>query len=48
LVKRGGTVQKGQVIARVGSTGGVSRPQLHFELRKGSTAVDPRKYLPAV
>jgi len=45
LVKRGQRVKRGQSIAKVGSTGSVSTPQLHFELRKGSTAVDPRKYM---
>ena len=45
LVKRGDTVQRGQVISKVGSTGSVTSPQLHFELRRGSTAVDPKKYL---
>ena len=45
LVKRGDRVKKGQKISMVGSTGSVSTPQLHFELRKGSTAVDPKKYL---
>ena len=45
MVKRGDTVKRGQVIARAGQTGNVSSPQLHFEIRKGSTPVDPRKYL---
>jgi murein DD-endopeptidase MepM/ murein hydrolase activator NlpD len=45
LVKRGDTVSRGQVIAKVGDTGGVSEPQLHFELRRGKKAVDPREYL---
>lgn len=45
LVQRGGSVRKGQVIARVGSTGRADEPQLHFELRKGSTPVDPLAYL---
>ena len=45
LVKRGDKVGKGQRIATVGSTGGVNSPQLHFELRHGRTARDPRKYL---
>jgi len=44
-VKRGDTVRRGQVIAHAGQTGNVSSPQLHFEIRKGSTPVDPRKYL---
>jgi len=45
LVKRGDRVKKGQQISQVGSTGNVSTPQLHFELRKGSQAVDPQKHL---
>lgn len=45
LVQRGDTVRRGQRIARVGATGNVSRPQLHFEIRKGSQALDPQKYL---
>ena len=45
LVRRGDKVRKGQRIALVGSTGGVTSPQLHFELRKGKRARDPRKYL---
>jgi len=38
-------VGRGQVIAKVGRTGNVDRPQLHFELRRGDEAVDPRIYL---
>ncbi|MBV8336387.1 MAG: M23 family metallopeptidase [Alphaproteobacteria bacterium] len=45
LVKRGDKVSRGQIIARVGSTGNVSEPQLHFELRRGNRAVDPREFL---
>ena len=45
LVKRGDTVKRGQVIAHAGQTGNVTSPQLHFEIRKGSTPVDPAKYL---
>ncbi|MGH7047030.1 MAG: murein hydrolase activator EnvC family protein, partial [Stellaceae bacterium] len=45
LVKKGQKVARGQVIARVGSTGNVSQPQLHFELRRGQHPVDPRDYL---
>jgi murein DD-endopeptidase MepM/ murein hydrolase activator NlpD len=45
LVNRGERVGKGQVIARVGSTGSVSRPQLHFEMRQGKKPVDPLHYL---
>ena len=46
LVKRGEKVERSQVIARVGSTGNVSEPQLHFELRRGQHAVDPREFMP--
>jgi murein DD-endopeptidase MepM/ murein hydrolase activator NlpD len=45
LVKRGEKVARGQTIARVGSTGSVAEPQLHFELRRGNHAVDPREFL---
>jgi murein DD-endopeptidase MepM/ murein hydrolase activator NlpD len=44
-VKRGDTIKRGQVVATAGQTGNVSSPQLHFELRKGSTPVDPTPYL---
>ena len=45
LVKRGEKVKRGQTIAQIGSTGNVSAPQLHFEIRKGTDPVDPLKYL---
>jgi murein DD-endopeptidase MepM/ murein hydrolase activator NlpD len=45
LVKKGDKVRQGQTIARVGSTGNVETPQLHFELRQGTKAVDPMKNL---
>ena len=45
LVQPGDTVSRGQVIARVGNSGSVATPQLHFQLRKGPRAVDPRSYL---
>ena len=44
-VKRGDKVKRGQIIAKSGDTGNVNSPQLHFELRKGSTPVDPTSYL---
>ena len=46
MVKRGETVKRGQPIAKSGQTGNVTSAQLHFELRKGSTPVDPTGYLP--
>ncbi len=44
-VKRGEQVKRGQVVAKSGQSGNVNSPQLHFELRKGSTPVDPVPYL---
>lgn len=45
FVKKGQVVRKGEKIATVGSTGGVSQPQLHFETRAGKNAVNPLNYL---
>jgi len=45
LVKRGDPIKRGQVIAKSGQSGEVGSPQLHFEIRKGSTAVDPLQFL---
>ena len=44
-VSRGDKVSRGQKIAVVGRTGNVSTDQLHFEVRKGTKALDPLKYL---
>ena len=46
LVRKGDRVKSGDVIARVGKTGRASGPHLHFEVRRGSTPVDPLAYLP--
>jgi murein DD-endopeptidase MepM/ murein hydrolase activator NlpD len=45
LVARGEQVRRGQVIAKAGTSGQVTQPQVHFELRKGSRPVDPTKYM---
>jgi murein DD-endopeptidase MepM/ murein hydrolase activator NlpD len=45
MVKRGETIKRGQTIAKAGQTGEVASPQLHFEIRQGSTPVDPSKFL---
>jgi murein DD-endopeptidase MepM/ murein hydrolase activator NlpD len=45
LVKKGDVVKRGAVIAVAGQTGAVQSPQLHFEVRKGATALDPQKFL---
>lgn len=45
LVKKGDTVKKGQAIAKVGKTGSVKTPQLHFEIRYKTKVVNPKSYL---
>ena len=45
LVKRGDTIKRGQVIAKSGQSGEVQSPQLHFEIRKGQSPVDPLQFL---
>jgi lipoprotein NlpD len=47
LVKEQQAVRRGQKIAEVGNTD-ADRPKLHFQIRKGSAAVDPMRYLPAL
>ncbi len=45
LVTRGDNVMRGQVIAKAGQSGSVKKPQIHFEVRQGSKAVDPMPFL---
>ncbi len=44
-VRQGQSVREGQVIGRVGRTGAVSAPQLHFQVRRDGRPVDPMRYL---
>ena len=46
-VARGQRVAKGDVIGTVGETGDVTRPQLHFEIRRNMKPIDPRAILTA-
>jgi len=46
LVREGQQVERGAMIAKVGSTGRVTGPHLHFEIRKNNAAQDPLRYLP--
>ena len=45
LVARGAIVTRGEIIAKVGKSGNVNKPQTHFELRRGDEAIDPSKHL---
>ncbi len=47
-VKKDQKIKRGEIIARAGQTGGVTSPQLHFEIRKGSSPVDPEKHLSGI
>jgi murein DD-endopeptidase MepM/ murein hydrolase activator NlpD len=44
-VKHGEKVKRGQPIAKSGQTGNVTSPQLHFEIRKGASPIDPMPHL---
>jgi len=46
LVRLGDKVSQGQIISRVGSAGRDREPYLHFEIRKGHLAQNPRYFLP--
>lgn len=44
-VRRGTKVAVGDTIGKIGKTGKVDTPQLHFEIRKGTKAYNPMSYL---
>lgn len=45
LVRPGDTVQKGQTVALIGSTGRSTGPHLHFEVLKRGRAIDPMTFV---
>ena len=42
---KGDAVKRGSIIGRVGSTGNVATPQLHFEIRQGAKPIDPTGFI---
>lgn len=44
-VKKGQVLKRGNVLGNVGTSGSVSTPQLHFEIRRGTDALNPAKYM---
>lgn len=44
-VKKGDIIRRGQPIGTVGSTGSVASSQLHFEIRRGTEALNPKNYM---
>lgn len=47
LVKEGDVIKEGDIIGLSGATGRVTTPHLHYEVRKGETAINPVWFLPA-
>lgn len=46
-VRKGAFVEKGELLAEVGSSGNASGPHLHFEIRRDRRAQNPLRYLPS-
>jgi murein DD-endopeptidase MepM/ murein hydrolase activator NlpD len=45
LVEVGQEISEGRILGRIGESGSLSGPMLHFELRKNGKPVDPLAYL---
>ncbi len=45
LVKKGQAVRRGDIIGKIGNTGRSTGPHLHYEIRQGDRAINPRSYI---
>jgi murein DD-endopeptidase MepM/ murein hydrolase activator NlpD len=45
LVEEGDSVDRGEIIAKVGATGNATGSHCHFEVRKDNVAIDPLRFL---
>lgn len=45
-IQEGDTIQRGQEIGLIGTTGRSTGPHLHFEVRVNDKAINPRRFLP--
>ena len=45
LVKKGEKIKKGQIIAKMGSTGHSTGPHIHLEVLKNNKNIDPKKFI---
>mgnify|MGYP000064086780 CR=1 FL=1 len=45
LVNVGSIVEKGQILASMGSTGRSTGPHVHYEVRKNGKTINPKKYI---
>ncbi|MGI8495089.1 MAG: M23 family metallopeptidase [Pyrinomonadaceae bacterium] len=45
-VQIGDRIERGQLLGLIGSTGRSTGPHLHFEIRLGDKAINPRRFLP--